>query len=76
MTCSLAWPSRYAITAARMFARSLTFLEALALLQALEELRHLGITASCRLSFYLYNTMADVEHAVGAVRDLVAGTIG
>ena len=38
--------------------------------------RHLGITASCRFSFYLYNTMADVERAVGAVRDLVAGLSG
>ena len=28
--------------------------------------------ASCRLSFYLYNTVDDVDRAVGAVRDLVA----
>ena len=28
--------------------------------------------ASCRLSFYLYNTIDDVERAVGAVRDIVA----
>jgi cysteine desulfurase/selenocysteine lyase len=38
--------------------------------------RDLGIAASCRLSFYLYNTVTDVQRAVGAVRDLVAGTIG
>ena len=28
--------------------------------------------ASCRLSFYLYNTVDDVDRAVGAVRDIVA----
>jgi cysteine desulfurase/selenocysteine lyase len=38
--------------------------------------RDLGITASCRLSFYLYNTLADAERAVRAVRVLVTGTIG
>jgi cysteine desulfurase/selenocysteine lyase len=37
--------------------------------------RDLGIVASCRLSFYLYNTMAEVDRAVGAVDDLVSGTI-
>ena len=36
--------------------------------------RELGLepAASCRLSFYLYNTVDDVDRAVGAVRDLVA----
>ncbi|MET0864524.1 MAG: aminotransferase class V-fold PLP-dependent enzyme [Nakamurella sp.] len=38
--------------------------------------RDLGLSASCRLSFYLYNTIDDVERAVGAVRRLVAGLIG
>ena len=38
--------------------------------------RELGLLASCRLSFYLYNTMEDVERAVGAVRDLVRRNIG
>jgi hypothetical protein len=28
--------------------------------------------ASCRLSFYLYNTIDDVDRAVAAVRDIVA----
>ncbi|HZM67809.1 MAG TPA: aminotransferase class V-fold PLP-dependent enzyme [Nakamurella sp.] len=29
--------------------------------------------ASCRLSFYLYNTSDDVEQAVGALRRIVTG---
>jgi cysteine desulfurase / selenocysteine lyase len=29
--------------------------------------------ASCRLSFYLYNTLAEVEHATDALADIVAG---
>jgi selenocysteine lyase/cysteine desulfurase len=29
--------------------------------------------ASCRLSFYLYNTLDDVGYATGAVRSIVAG---
>ncbi len=29
--------------------------------------------ASCRLSFYLYNSLDDVDRAVGAVREIVAG---
>jgi cysteine desulfurase/selenocysteine lyase len=35
--------------------------------------RALGLDppASCRLSFYVYNTIADVEHAVGALREIV-----
>ena len=31
--------------------------------------------ASCRLSFYLYNTIDDVERAVGAVREIVARAV-
>jgi cysteine desulfurase/selenocysteine lyase len=36
--------------------------------------RDLGLdpAASCRLSFYLYNTIDDVDRAVAAVRDIVA----
>ena len=33
----------------------------------------LGIGASCRLSFYLYNTIAEVERAVDAVAAIVSG---
>ena len=29
--------------------------------------------ASCRLSFYLYNTLDDVGYATGAIRRIVAG---
>jgi len=36
---------------------------------------HLGITASCWLSFSC-TTPADVERAVGVVREFVAGSIG
>jgi cysteine desulfurase/selenocysteine lyase len=32
--------------------------------------------ASCRLSFYVYNTEADVDRAVDAVRDAVAVSVG
>ena len=32
----------------------------------------LGIDASCRLSFYFYNTLDEVERAVGALADIVA----
>jgi cysteine desulfurase / selenocysteine lyase len=37
--------------------------------------RHLGIepAASCRLSFYLYNTTDDVDRATGALAAIVAG---
>ncbi len=35
--------------------------------------RDLGVEASCRLSFYLYNSLDDVQRAVGAVREIVAG---
>lgn len=35
--------------------------------------RDLGVEASCRLSFYLYNSPEDVQRAVGAVREIVAG---
>ena len=31
----------------------------------------LGIDASCRLSFYLYNTLDEVDRAVGALADIV-----
>ena len=34
--------------------------------------RALGIESSCRLSFYLYNTLEEVDRAVGAVADIVA----
>ena len=33
----------------------------------------LGISASCRLSFYLYNTIDEVERAVDALADIVSG---
>ena len=36
----------------------------------------LGIGASCRLSFYLYNTVAEVERAVEAVAAIVSGQRG
>jgi hypothetical protein len=32
--------------------------------------------ASCRLSFYLYNTIAEVEQATDALADIVAGRAG
>ena len=32
----------------------------------------LGLAASCRLSFYLYNTQCEVDRAVGALADIVA----
>ena len=35
--------------------------------------RALGIESSCRLSFYLYNTLDEVDRAVGALSDIVAG---
>jgi cysteine desulfurase / selenocysteine lyase len=40
--------------------------------------RALGLDppASCRLSFYLYNNTDEVEHATGALADIVAGRVG
>ncbi len=35
--------------------------------------RALGIDASCRLSFYLYNTLDEVDHAADALAGIVAG---
>jgi cysteine desulfurase/selenocysteine lyase len=37
--------------------------------------RHLGLepAASCRLSFYVYNTIDEVDRAAGTLRDIVAG---
>ena len=39
--------------------------------------RYLGLepAASCRLSFYLYNTVEDVDRAVGALADVVASRV-